>query len=97
MECKFAYLKHDIDYVLCKKEPVPARADKTALFHAVCGHQAHCPKENCHKLTASWPSCVKLADKPQNDAGEPFAEEVPVQEEAPKKRSRRATQPKNEE
>ena len=97
MECSFAYLKHDIEYVLCKKEPEPCRTDRNALFHAVCGHQAHCPKKNCHKLTASWLNCVKLAEKPQNDAGERFDEEVSTQDEAHKKRSRRATQPKNEE
>ena len=97
MDCKFAYMKHDIEYVLCKKEPEPARADRSALFHAVCGHQAHCPKENCHKLTASWPNCVKLAEKPQNDTGERFGEEVSVDTEEPKKRSRNRRKPENEE
>ena len=91
MECKFAYMKHDIEYVLCKKEPEPTRADRNALFHAVCGHQVHCPKQNCHKLTASWMNCVKLTEKPQEAAGEPFNEGIPVQDEAPKKRSRKAT------
>lgn len=69
MECKFAYLREDVPYVLCKKEPEPSRNDRTALFHAVCGHQAECPKVNCHRLTASWVNCTKLRDKPQNAVG----------------------------
>lgn len=97
MECQHAYLDRDIDYVLCDKEPKPNRFDRTSLFHAVCAHQAHCPKQNCHKLTASWLNCVKLPMKPQGGAGEPFDETIPVQEEAPKKRSRRATKPESEE
>ena len=97
MECKYAYMRSDIEYVLCKKEPTPDRTDRNALFHAVCGHQAHCPKKNCHKLTASWLNCVKLSEKPQDDAGETFEEAVSTQEEAPKKRSRKATTAKSEE
>lgn len=60
MECKFAYMKQHIDYVLCKKEPEPTRYDREKLFHAVCAHQVHCPKENCHKLSAGWERCAKL-------------------------------------
>lgn len=97
MECKYAYLERNIEYVLCKKEPKPDRYDRTALFHAVCAHQVHCPKLNCHKLNSTWVNCAKLAEKPQEAAGEPFAEEVSVQEEAPKKRSRKATATKSEE
>lgn len=97
MECKFAYLRHDIEYVLCKKEPEPSRTDRNALFHAVCAHQAHCPKQNCHKLTASWINCAKLAEKPQDGAGELSGVVVSTKGEAPKKRSRKATQPVSEE
>ena len=97
MECKFAYLEKNIDYVLCKKEPKPNPFNRTELFHAVCAHQAHCPKEKCHKLTASWLDCVKLAEKPQDEVGESFEEEVSVQEETTKKRSRKATSTESEE
>ena len=95
MECKHAYLEKNIDYVLCDKEPKPNPFNRTELFHAVCAHQAHCPKQKCHKLTASWLNCIKLAEKHQDDAGERFDEEVSVQEEAPKKRSRKATAAKS--
>lgn len=97
MECKHAYLKRDIEYVLCDLEPQPSRANRSSLFHAVCAHQAHCPKQNCHKLTSAWVNCVKLAEKPQDDAGERFDEAVSTQEEAPKKRTRSATKPEGEE
>lgn len=97
MECKHAYLDRNIDYVLCDKEPNPNPFDRKELFHAICAHQAHCPKQNCHKLTAGWLNCVKLAEKPQKGAGESFAAEVSVPEEAPKRRSRKARATKSEE
>lgn len=96
MDCPHAYLKRDIDYLLCDFEPTPSKADRTKLYHAVCGHQAHCPKQNCHKNTSSWSSCVKLAVRPQDAAEAQIGEDVSVPEEAPKKRTRRATQPQSE-
>ena len=63
MECKYAYMKQHIDYVLCKKEPDPSRHDREKLFHAVCAHQVECPKEKCHKLSANWRNCSKLVER----------------------------------
>lgn len=97
MECIHAYLERNINYVLCDKEPKPRRTDRNALFHAVCPHQAHCPKENCHKLTASWRDCVKLAEANQRAYDAVFDEAVPAQEEAPKKSTRRTRKPTAEE
>lgn len=97
MECTHAYLRKDIEYLLCDFEPQPSRANRPSLFHAVCAHQAHCPKQNCHKNTPSWVNCAKLAEKPQDDAGERFDEAVSTQEEATEKRTRRATKPESEE
>ena len=62
MECKYAYTKQHIDYVLCSKEPEPSRHDREKLFHAMCGHQVNCPKQSCHKLSATWRQCVKLIE-----------------------------------
>ena len=84
MECKHAYLERNIDYVLCNKEPKPNPYNRKELFHAACAHQAHCPKEKCHKLTASWLNCIKLAEKPQDDAGEDFNEAVSTRRKPPK-------------
>jgi len=97
MECPHAYLAKNIEYVLCNKEQKPNPNNRKELFHAVCAHQAHCPTERCHKLTASWLNCVKLAEKPQNGAGDDFAAEASTHEEATKKRSRKATATKSEE
>ena len=97
MECSHAYLERNIDYVLCDMEPKPNRLNRTALFHAVCAHQAHCPKQNCHKLTSSWVECVKLAEANQRAYDEVLDEAVSVQGGTPKKRTRKATAPKSEE
>lgn len=97
MECSHAYLEKNIDYLLCDLEPKPNRLNRKDLFHAVCPHQAHCPKANCHKLTASWVKCVKLAEANQTAYDEVLDEVMPVQEDAPKKRTRKATAPKSEE
>ena len=93
MECPYAYLKSDIEYVLCKKEPEPNRHDRNALFHAACGHQAECPKAHCHKLTASWIKCVKLAGKPLNAVQATFATNATNDEGPEKKPSRSRKKP----
>lgn len=97
MECTHAYLEKNIDYVLCNKEPKPNRLDRTALFHAVCPHQVHCPKQNCHKLTGNWVNCTKLSEGAQNATEEAKEEAVSVDGKAPKKRTRKATAAKSEE
>ena len=96
MECPHAYLERNIDYVLCNKEPKPNPYDRKALFHSVCAHQAECPKQNCHKLTASWIKCVKLAEANQRAYDEVFDEGMPTHESAPQKRSRRSKASQNE-
>jgi hypothetical protein len=65
-------MKQHIPYVLCDKEPEPKRTDREKLFHSMCAHQVNCPRENCHKLTASWHNCAKLV--------EPEPAEVPAEE-----------------
>lgn len=89
MECPHAYLKQNIDYVLCKKEPEPDGRDLKALFHAVCPHQVACPKRNCHLLSANWGRCVKLAERPSEASGSDSGEAVQTQDEATEKRSRK--------
>lgn len=94
MECKFAYLKQNIDYVLCRKEPEPNPIDRKSVAHAVCVHQEHCPKTNCHKLTSGWVGCLKLQIVPQKEPE--MAQEsvsVPERETAPsEKKTRRKAQ-----
>ena len=71
MECRHAYMKQHIEYVLCDKEPEPSRQNRTAVFHAMCAHQVSCPKQNCHKLTASWQNCMKLVEQKPELTSEP--------------------------
>lgn len=97
MECPHAYMKQHIDYVLCKKEPEPTRYDRDKLFHAVCAHQVHCPKENCHKLSAGWQNCVKLREAPRSAPDEVFASEVQTPDEETKKAARSRRKPKTDE
>ena len=94
MQCKFAYLKRDIDYILCCKEPEPTRYDREKLFHAVCAHQVECLKENCQKLSASWERCAKLREAPKTAYEEVFPDTVqePDEELKPAKKSRRKAQ-----
>lgn len=97
MECKYAYMKKNIPYVLCNKEPEPGKYDRAALFHAACPHQALCPKANCHKLTAGWLKCVNLAESNQNALEDAVGVDVSAEEEAPKKPSRSRRKPQTEE
>ena len=97
MDCKHSYLKPKIPYLLCRLEPEPSGYNKSELFHAVCGHQAHCPKENCHKNTPGWVNCIKLREKPQEAPQERFDEAVQEPEEAPKAPRKRTRKPKSEE
>lgn len=97
MECPHAYMKQDIEYVLCKKEPAPARQDRTAVFHSMCAHQVDCPKKKCHKLSAGWERCAKLAERNQEAYNAVLAEmeQTPVEE--PKKPTRSRRKPKTDE
>ena len=97
MECKYAYMKQHIDYVLCKKEPEPGRHDREKLFHAICGHQVNCPKENCHKLSAGWQNCMKLREAPQSAPKEVSANEVQTPGEGTKKSARNRRKPQADE
>lgn len=93
MECPHAYMKQHIDYVLCNKEPEPTRYDREKLFHAVCAHQVECPKQNCHKLSAGWERCAKLAEAQKTAYEEVFSEPTVEPDEAletPKKGRRKA-------
>lgn len=95
MDCKNAYMKDKIPYLLCSKENIPTGYDRKELFHAVCIHQAHCPRQNCHKLTPDWKSCIKLreirSEKPQDGAEVAFVADRGMdtpEKKTPQKRTR---------
>ena len=87
MLCKHAYQRADFPYLLCELEGEPMRQSLKDLAHAVCLHQAHCPKANCFKMTPGYESCRKLAEKPQESAEETNATEAT--NDTPKKKTRR--------
>lgn len=86
MDCKFAYLKDKIEYLLCRKEAEPDVFDRAGIAHSVCIHQVHCPRQNCHKNSPGWVNCAKLAEKPEKPAPRQIEAE-PVAEPAEKKSS----------
>lgn len=97
MDCKFAYTKGDIPYILCKKEKEPTGFNKTELFHAVCIHQAHCPRLNCHKLTPEWINCMKLTERAPESAQAAIGPETSEDTAKPKTPSRSRRKPQTAE
>lgn len=95
MDCKYAYMKDKIPYVLCRKEVTPTGYDRKELFHAVCPHQEHCPKLNCHKLTPSWMNCFKLRQSAQDGTGVAFVADAQQPGGAQKTPSRSRRKPQN--
>ena len=97
MECKHAYKDRDIEYILCDKEPKPNKYDRKEVCHAMCAHQAFCPKADCHKLDKSWLNCVKLAESNQKSFEEALKEEVSedTPEQKAPQRKRRAAKKEN--
>lgn len=101
MDCYHAYMQKKIPYVLCDKENIPSGYDRRELFHAVCIHQAACPRQNCHKLTPDWPSCLKLreipTEEPRDGAGVAFVAEEHTDMPEAKTPQKRTRKPKSEE
>lgn len=80
MDCQYAYMKNDIEYVLCRKEPTPARQDRAAVFHSMCAHQVNCPKLGCQKLSPGWRACRKLIEPAAESAKKRRKKETETEE-----------------
>lgn len=80
LECKHAYFKEGLNYVLCNKEKEPQKTDLKECAKAMCQHQRYCPQVRACALKPEWRECGKLAEKVP-------VEEAPV-EEKPKKASK---------
>lgn len=59
MECENAYIKKEINYILCRKADEPPAYDKRAICHSMCGHQRFCPKISACSLLPSWRGCTR--------------------------------------
>lgn len=68
MECRYAYRKNGVPYILCKclGEPKSDKMQDTA--HCMCGHQRFCAKVQDCSLLPSWVECRVRKDKEARDA-----------------------------
>lgn len=60
MECKNAYTKDGINYILCRRCAEPAAGDIREICHAMCGFQRFCPNMRACTLLPGWPGCTRL-------------------------------------
>lgn len=58
-ECKHAYSRDDVPYILCDREKAPAKGNQKDISHACCPFQRFCGTRNCKVLTAQWTGCLK--------------------------------------
>ena len=70
MECKYAYVKNGINYVLCKCQGEPSSDKMQDVAHCMCGHQRFCTQIKHCTLLPTWQYCQtkKQADKKAADA-----------------------------
>ena len=75
MECKYAYLKNGVNYVLCKCQGEPQSDKMPDVAHCMCGHQRFCHQIQKCTLLPTWRNCAvkKQADiKAQTAMAEAF-------------------------
>lgn len=67
-ECKHAYRRENMPYILCSKEKTPL--NKADIYHSLCPHQRFCAEKNCAILTETWAGCKKHSTQaPQEKPG----------------------------
>lgn len=88
MDCKHAYLKNGIQYILCHHEPQPQPNDHRSLFHATCPFQVFCKTSNCHKMTPEWKGCAKIVSESRQNAARQIIEE-PAPKPTPRRKPRK--------
>ena len=78
MDCKHAYFKDDIQYVLCDCGGKPQSKKLNEVTKYMCQHQRYCPNIRACALLPEWVNCDKLK-----------REEMPVEvvQPTPKKKS----------
>ena len=97
MECKHAYFKAGINYVLCKCQGEPASESIQDLTRCLCGHQKFCRQIRSCSLLPTWRDCIvkkqheeeKLEKAMANAMIELTDGAVPIQAPPEKKRSTR--------
>ena len=92
MECKNAYRKDGINYILCRCAGEPDPRDTHAICHAMCGFQRFCPNIRDCTLLPGWTGCTRLKAQTlprtaQEAAGS--GKEAGAGSDSPKKRTRK--------
>lgn len=72
MDCKHAYFKDGIDYVLCDIGGMPKTRKLAEITSHMCPYQRFCPNIRACALLPEWVNCGKLKE------AEPPAEVVPA-------------------
>lgn len=60
MDCKHAYFKDDIQYVLCDCGGKPQSKKLNEVTKYMCQHQRYCPNIRACTLLPEWRNCCKL-------------------------------------
>lgn len=60
MDCKHAYFKDDIQYVLCDCGGKPQSKKLNEVTKYMCQHQRYCPNIRACALLPEWVNCDKL-------------------------------------
>lgn len=94
MECKHAYLKSGVNYVLCKCQGEPKSLKMQDVTPCMCGHQRFCPQIQHCTLLPTWQNCLvkRQAEKKTVVAFEEEDEKVEEPAPKPKRTSRKRKQ-----
>lgn len=91
MECKYAYTKVGVKYVLCKCHGKVKSNDMKEIAHCMCGHQRFCREIKKCALLPSWIHC-----RVKKEAEEAEAAEMAAIVEVPETKGKTSTRKKKE-
>lgn len=60
MDCRYAYFKDGVPYVLCRKDKEPRTNRLDEITKCMCGYQRFCPNIRACALLPTWVECQKL-------------------------------------
>ena len=60
MECPYAYIKENVNYILCECEGQAKTSEMKEIAKKLCLHQRFCRKVNKCSLLPTWRECKKI-------------------------------------
>mgnify|MGYP003302997214 CR=1 FL=1 len=63
MECKHAYRRDDVDYIICDYSGKVTSNKLSEVAPKLCLHQRFCPNVRNCTLLPSWVECTKLKEE----------------------------------